>query len=175
MRRLCSLIIAACTFAVLSQALQAQNTDSQDSSNPHLNVNQIAIRRWYAANTAPTQFLTGGNGPRAVAFDGTHIWAANGFSASVTKLRASDGAVVGTFPRGNLPWGIAFDGANIWVANLIDDTVTKLRASDGVTVGAYPVGRNPIGQSLTFEKLHHQIVDPVLMPDVMERAYVGMV
>jgi len=110
-----------------------------------LNVNQIAIRRWYEANTAATRFLTGGNGPRAVAFDGTHIWAANGFSASVTKLRASDGAVVGTFPCGNLPWGIAFDGTNIWVANLIDDTVTKLRASDGLTVGTYSVGRNPIG------------------------------
>src|SRR6266446_3505845 len=145
MRRSCFVILVVCTFGMVSHAQQSQGGDSQGSSTPPLNVNQIAIRRWYAANTAPTQFLTGGDGPRAVAFDGTHLWAANGFSASVTKLRTSDGAIVGTFPCGNLQWGIAFDGANIWVANLIDDTITKLRASDGVTVGAYPVGRNPIG------------------------------
>ena len=94
MRRLWSVIVVVCTFAVLSGAQQPQDADSQGASAPRLNVNQIAIRRWYAANTAPTQFLTGGNGPRAVAFDGTHLWAANGFSASVTKLRTSDGAIV---------------------------------------------------------------------------------
>jgi DNA-binding beta-propeller fold protein YncE len=48
----------------------------------------------------------------------------------VTKLRASDGVVLGTFPVGNAPAGIAFDGANIWVANL-SNSVTKLRASEG--------------------------------------------
>ena len=47
------------------------------------------------------------------------------------KLRASDGAVLGTFGVGSAPLGLAFDGANIWVTNQNSNTVTKLRASDG--------------------------------------------
>jgi DNA-binding beta-propeller fold protein YncE len=43
----------------------------------------------------------------------------------VTKLRASDGANLGTFPVGTEPYGVAFDGANIWVANSISNTVSK--------------------------------------------------
>jgi DNA-binding beta-propeller fold protein YncE len=38
-------------------------------------------------------------------------------SNDVTKLRASDGATLGTFNVGYLPQGTAFDGANIWVMN----------------------------------------------------------
>jgi DNA-binding beta-propeller fold protein YncE len=37
--------------------------------------------------------------------------------ADVTKLRASDGTVLGTFAVGSNPVGVAFDGANIWVGN----------------------------------------------------------
>jgi len=49
----------------------------------------------------------------------------------VTKLRASDGVVQGSFAVGSYPNGVAFDGANIWVSNGNNGTVTKLRASDG--------------------------------------------
>ncbi len=52
-----------------------------------------------------------------VAFDGANIWVANYNDDSVTKLRAGDGSLVGTYPAGNGPNGMAFDGANIWVAN----------------------------------------------------------
>jgi len=44
---------------------------------------------------------------------------------SVTKLRASDGRNLGTFPTGPGPYAIAFDGANIWVTNIPDGTVSK--------------------------------------------------
>src|SRR5438105_1906987 len=40
---------------------------------------------------------------------------ANVQSKDLTKLRASDGSVLGTFALGNFPSGLAFDGANIWV------------------------------------------------------------
>jgi DNA-binding beta-propeller fold protein YncE len=43
----------------------------------------------------------------------------------VTKLRASDGSTLGTFPVGAGPVGVAFDGANIWVANSSDNTISK--------------------------------------------------
>jgi len=58
-----------------------------------------------------------------VAFDGIHIWVAA--TNTVTKLRASDGANVGTFPVGSGPYGVAFDGANIWVTNNTPGTVTR--------------------------------------------------
>jgi uncharacterized protein (TIGR03437 family) len=81
-------------------------------------------------------------------FDGANIWVTNYQNRSVTKLLASSGAVVGTYPVGVYPDGIAFDGANIWVANQNDGTVTKLLASTGATVGTYPVGTSP--QGVTF-------------------------
>jgi DNA-binding beta-propeller fold protein YncE len=61
-----------------------------------------------------------------VAFDGGNIWVVNISSNAVTKLRASDGAVMGTFAVGNHPWTAAFDGANVWVVNEGSNTVSKL-------------------------------------------------
>src|SRR5438552_2589388 len=59
------------------------------------------------------------------------------------KLRASTGAVLGTFVVGTKPIGVAFDGTNIWVANGGSNDVTKLRASDGNVLGTFAVGSNP--------------------------------
>ena len=66
-----------------------------------------------------------------MAFDGANIWVANSGSSAgntVTKLRVSDGACVGTctFTVGTGPYGVAFDGANIWVTNNTSGNVTKL-------------------------------------------------
>jgi len=55
-----------------------------------------------------------------------NIWVTNYFDDTVTKLRAIDGDVQGTFNVGDRPYGMAFDGANIWVANYGSNTVTKL-------------------------------------------------
>jgi hypothetical protein len=53
----------------------------------------------------------------------------------VTKLLASTGAVVGTYPVGGAPTAILFDGSNIWVANTISTNgaacVTQIKASNG--------------------------------------------
>jgi hypothetical protein len=71
---------------------------------------------------------------------------AGGNSNNVTKLRASDGANLGTFTVGISPFGVAFDGASIWVTNNTPSgTVTKLRASDGATLGTFAVGSGPYG------------------------------
>ena len=80
------------------------------------------------------------------AFDGTHIWVTDGNGSNVTKLRASDGLNVGTFPVGSGPFHhIAFDGTNIWVSNRGSNNVTKLRASDGANQGTFSVGTSPLG------------------------------
>lgn len=67
----------------------------------------------------------------------------------MAKLRASDGALLATFPVGSTPEGILFDGSNIWVANLLSDTVTKLRASDGAPLGTFSAGDG--GRDLAFD------------------------
>ncbi len=100
-----------------------------------MNTQQIAILRWYAANL--TTQITVGNRPLDVAFDGENIWIVNSASNNVTKLRASDCAILGTFPVGNGPLALAFDGANIWVANHNSNNVTKLSAADGTLVGTF--------------------------------------
>ena len=78
-----------------------------------INPKAVAILRWYPANVA-TSFGVGQ--PWGVAFDGANVWVTNQASNTVSKLRASDGATLGTFTVAPTPTGIAFDGANIWVA-----------------------------------------------------------
>ncbi|MFL6231103.1 MAG: hypothetical protein ACJ741_20185, partial [Pyrinomonadaceae bacterium] len=70
-----------------------------------------------------------------VAFDGTNIWVANKPGGTVTKFRASDGAVLGTVVVGTRsgvlvsnavkPCGVAFDGTNIWVTAAGFNIVSK--------------------------------------------------
>ena len=103
----------------------------------------VAMRRWDVLK--PQVNVTVGAGPVGVEFDGSHMWVGNFTGNTVSKIRVSDGIVVGTFPVGNAPWRIAFDGANIWVANSGSNTVTKLRASDGANLGTFPVGTQPNG------------------------------
>jgi DNA-binding beta-propeller fold protein YncE len=52
-----------------------------------------------------------------MAFDGSNIWVTNGADNTVTKLRASSGALLGTYPVGLRPDMAAFDGSNVWVTN----------------------------------------------------------
>jgi DNA-binding beta-propeller fold protein YncE len=96
----------------------------------------------------------GGFGPFAgagVTFDGENVWVTSSFNNNVTKVRGSDGSVLGTFDVGATPIGVAFDRGNIWVANYDDNTVTKLRASDGALLGTFASGdENP--QWIAFDR-----------------------
>ena len=90
---------------------------------------QVAILHWYDANRI-TKFKVRVN-PAGMAFDGSDIWVGNEGEDTVSKVRASDGTMLGTYTVGNGPFALVFDGANIWTENFVDNTVTKLRASDG--------------------------------------------
>ena len=118
---------------------------------PNVNTQQIAMLRWYGANTTNSAYAVG-NKPIGLAFDGSSMWVANLNSDNVMKLRASDGANLGTFAVGSLPAEIAFDGSNIWVTNHGSSSVSKLRASDGALVGTYAVGATPFG--IAFDGTH---------------------
>jgi DNA-binding beta-propeller fold protein YncE len=83
--------------------------------------------------------------PWGLTTDGDNIWVTSTGSDNVTKLRASDGTILGTFPAGGPSLYATFDGANIWVSHFLDSTVTKLRASDGALLGTFPVGTSPFG------------------------------
>ncbi len=74
-----------------------------------VNNNQIAILKWYGANRT-TSFAVQ-NSPSSVAFDGANIWVANSGSNTVSKVRPSDGPILGTYTVGTSPQGLAFDGA----------------------------------------------------------------
>jgi YVTN family beta-propeller protein len=110
---------------------------------------QIALLRWYeiadaglAVTVGPS--TPGSSNPTELAFDGASMWVTNASSNSVTKLRASDGAVLANVTVGTGPAGIAFDGASLWVANTSDGTLSRIDASTAnvfaatVTVGVGP-------------------------------------
>jgi hypothetical protein len=49
----------------------------------------------------------------------------------VSKLRASDGVVLGTFSVSKVPLTVAYDGANIWVGN-DRSSISKLKRQDSI-------------------------------------------
>jgi len=85
-------------FGLTVSAQQPGNTKSgaAGTGSSRANVNSVAILRWYAANLTAT--FPVGSGPGAAAFDGSNMWVTNNTSNDVTKLRASDGAVLGKPP-----------------------------------------------------------------------------
>jgi DNA-binding beta-propeller fold protein YncE len=74
-------------------------------------------------------------GPEAAAFDGTNVWIATQFNDSVTRIRATDGAITGTFTVGKRPVAVVYAAGAVWVANLLGDTVTKLNPATGEITG----------------------------------------
>jgi len=157
-------------------ASQAAQVGAGDSAPPLSNPLKVALLKWYKANVVTT-FPTGTE-PVAIAFDGENIWVGNNVSATVNKLRANDGAPLGSFSVWD-PNGICFDGANIWVTSYrlgygrggskpeangekrvgMDNTVSKLRASDGKVMGTFNTGQGP--QWPTFDGEHIWIPNSV--------------
>lgn len=80
-----------------------------------------------------------GNQPYGIAFDGANMWVVEFNGSTVKKIRASDGADLGTFTVGNALRFIAFDGANMWVTSTTpSEGVIKVRVSDGAVLGTFP-------------------------------------
>jgi DNA-binding beta-propeller fold protein YncE len=85
---------------------------------------------------------------RGVAVDANGFaWVANSGSDNVTKVRVSDGQIVGTYPVGDGPIGVAVDtDGNIWTVNNGSDDATKL-SPEGAVLATVGVGNGPYSYS----------------------------
>ena len=124
------------TSKLADGAVTEDKLASELINSPQRNLALLGSLRWDLLRSQAD--FAAGSGPRGLAFDGANIWVTNQASNNVTKLRASDGANLGTFAVGTGPIGIAFDGANVWVMNGSSSNLTKLRASDGANLGTFP-------------------------------------
>jgi hypothetical protein len=80
--------------------------------------------------------IPGGAGVQTI-FDGANVWTTHLDTSTVTKRRATDGALLGTY---SVPYGayaLAFDGEAVWVGSYWSSIVTKLRASDGAVLATF--------------------------------------
>ncbi len=94
------------------------------------------------------------------------MWITSFSCATVTKLRASDGATLGTFASGgDLPTGIAFDAQYIWVANSGSSpqnaNVVKLRLSDGAIVSKFVISEGAYGAAFDGANIWITGGDPI--------------
>jgi DNA-binding beta-propeller fold protein YncE len=137
--------LQAMGIAVIAAALSLTlQLSAQNANNPI----EIALLRWYQANTA-AQFNTCAH-PSGMTFDGAHIWVACPNDNEIQELNANDGAQVRIVTGILNPYFLLFDGANIWVSNYGYSTVTEVNASTGMTVGTpVPVGSYPV--NMTFD------------------------
>lgn len=140
------------------QAQQLQSPSSCDATVP--NPLAVAALRWYVRNQA-AQFQLPGHF-FSMAFDGSSMYvlsaAPTAAGIAVSKLRASDGALIATFSNfGTLEFSnfgpTVFDGENIWVQYFASDAAgaLKLRASDGALLDTFTVGGPSQLGGMTFD------------------------
>ncbi len=94
------------------------------------------------ATAAILQTVTVGTFPIVPVFDGSNIWVPNSSSASVTVVRASNGAVLATLTGNGLAdvYSAAFDGQRVLVTSFSADTVSLWKAADLSPLGFFSTG-----------------------------------
>ena len=137
--RLAILVAMVVTMALSATLASAQNP----TANPFDNPNQVAILRWYQANTVPTTFPMLANGSSPIAFDGENIWVAS-TDGHLAEFSTDGNRLYGpvALPANTYPVGMAFDGANIWITDYNNNRVHKINVVSHV-LNTYPVGHNP--------------------------------
>src|SRR5438045_9122347 len=72
-----------------------------------LGVSSFLAGRAFAQPSDVIETFPVGGGPNALAFDGSNVWVTNLYDGTVSKLPASDGALLGTCPSGGGRSGLA--------------------------------------------------------------------
>jgi len=123
-----------------------------------LNPLQIATRRWYDANLLGQTFPVGLT-PGALEFDGTNIWVIGTVhtpmgpvGGALTKIRASDGAILHVYSNTIQFGSVLFDGVNIWMTVQASGLFKFDPSSGNNTAGYFPGGLSgAITTGLAFE------------------------
>jgi YVTN family beta-propeller protein len=105
---------------------------------------ELATLAWYDHSSTAIATFSVGTSPKAITFDGTHIWVANSGSGNVSELDPSSGATLNTVTVGTAPVALCFDGQNIWVANSGSNNVSRINATT-LTVNTFNAGVAPSG------------------------------
>ncbi len=88
-------------------------------------------------STNPIGTTPGIDYPGRAAYDGANIWVTYPGSGQLTKMRASDFAIIATYDFVADFEFVAFDGANIWLSDDWNFGIAKVRASDGTLLGEF--------------------------------------
>lgn len=94
MGRAISAVITTLVFCGACLSQQGQKSSQQPPAIATQPAPEVQTSRTLSRDR---RFSTWESSPIGVVCDGTNIWVANGLSNTVMKLRASDGAVLGTF------------------------------------------------------------------------------
>jgi len=143
MRKALLTAVAAVTITALAAGGTALVMASSVSSS-RIQGGQLGSIAWYTTNYAT------GASPTQAAFDGSHIWVANGGSNLLTKLTRT-GKVVGNYNVGAKASAVAFDGSNLWVASAEADTIRKVTRSGKVLL---QVSHGDQPHALVFDGTH---------------------
>jgi hypothetical protein len=100
------------------------------------------LPRLHSAIGAVTAIYTAPQNIGPVVFDGTHVGTGHASTGAVSKFRASDGTLIGTYPSGlpNLT-AMVFDGEALWIAR---SAVVKMDPATGAGP-ALPSASAPMG------------------------------
>lgn len=101
---------------------------------PQPNPLSVAMLHWHEANSSNITVELRQR-PKAMGFDGSHIWVAAASNASsktdeVFKVDPQTERIVFDFDVGLDPSAVAFDGRKIWIASRGDNSITRMR-TDG--------------------------------------------
>lgn len=79
-----------------------------------------ALGQWWTANVGPPNGLgvtTVGSSPIGVACDGADVWVANGGDSTVSRVRASDGRLLGTWTGASQAWAVLVAMGKVFVSS----------------------------------------------------------
>ncbi len=107
-------------------------------------MNGELVGRYSISTAPPVQEDTpgrGGEGPMALASDGTNVWVAVNWLNKLIELNRR-GEIVREITVGRWPYALAFDGHYVWCVNFSSRELSRVDVLTG-QVGALPLGDSP--------------------------------
>ena len=137
--KLAILFAMVMTLAMSAMCAFAQNV--YPSNNP----NQVAILRWYQANSSTTFSPSGLENSGPIVFDGQKIWVAGSTSDTLSEYSIDGKQLAGpiSLTSGGYALGMASDGANLWITEFDINKVCKVSESAPSAGTCYATGNGP--------------------------------